>query len=138
MAEVVGRDSRERVIRNPALRDRRSEYRRWFATRDAGLAHPEKVMLCRHAAPTRHLPLIVRGQEAGCVEALDRLNVPLNSTRDYAGGVLRDNNYAFGNGVIGLALKARRSSASCGTKAGRDGQSPSSTVSSAVRPQTPP
>jgi hypothetical protein len=103
-----------------------------------GLAHPEKVMLCRHAAPTRHLPLVVRGQEAGCVEALDRLNVPLNSTRDYAGGVLRDNNYAFGNGVIGLALKARRSSASCGTKAGGDGQSPSSTVSSAVRPQTPP
>jgi hypothetical protein len=103
-----------------------------------GLTHPEQVKLFRDAAPTRHLPLVVRGKEAGCVEALDRLNVPLNSTRDYAGGVLRDNNYAFGNDVIGLALKARRSSASCGTKAGGDGQSPSSTVSSAVRPQTPP
>jgi hypothetical protein len=85
-----------------------------------GLAHPEKVVLYRHAAPTRHLPLIVRGKEAACIEALDRLTVPLNSTRDDAAAVLRDNNYAFGNDVIGPALKARRSSASYGTKAGGD------------------
>ena len=86
-----------------------------------GLTHSEKVTLRRHAAPTRHLPLIVCGKEVGCVEALDRLNVPLDSTRDYAAGVLRENNYAFGNDVIGLALKARRSSASYGTKVGVNG-----------------
>jgi hypothetical protein len=73
-----------------------------------GLTHPEKVVLCRHAAPTRHLPLVVRDRDAGCVEALDRLNVSLDSTRDDAASVLRDNNYAFGNDVIGRALKARR------------------------------
>jgi RecA-family ATPase len=86
-----------------------------------GLAHPEKVVLCRHAAPLRHLPLMIRGKEAECANALDRLNVPLDSTRDDAASVLRDNNYAFGNDVIGRAVKARRSSASHRTKASMDG-----------------
>ena len=47
-------------------------------TRDKGrgLSHPEKVMLHRHATPTRHLPVIHDGKQGECVEALDRLRVP--------------------------------------------------------------
>jgi hypothetical protein len=81
-------------------------------TRDKGrgLGHPEKIMLRRHAAPTRHLPGIAEGKQAACIDALDRLNVPLAAGRDDAAKVLRDNNYRFRNEVIGPALIARRSS----------------------------
>ncbi|MDT5046330.1 MAG: hypothetical protein QOG75_2183, partial [Mycobacterium sp.] len=52
-------------------------------TRDKGrgLGHPEKIMLRRHAAPTRHLPGIAEGKQAACIDALDRLNVPLAAGR---------------------------------------------------------
>lgn len=88
-----------------------------------GLTHPEKVMLRRHAAPTCHVPIIAHGngKEAECVEALDRLKVPLDATRDYAARVLRDTNYRARNNVIGPALDARRASASHGTKGLGDG-----------------
>jgi hypothetical protein len=56
-----------------------------------------------------------------CIEALDRLNVPLEASRDDAANVLRDNNYRFRNEVIGPALNARRSSASHGTNGVGDG-----------------
>ncbi|MBV8177219.1 MAG: hypothetical protein JOY55_23540 [Mycobacterium sp.] len=80
-----------------------------------GLSHPEKISLRRHAAPTCHLPVVDRSKEAECIEALDRLNVPLNSSRDDARNILRVNNYKFRNDVLGAALKARRSSAHDGT-----------------------
>jgi hypothetical protein len=86
-----------------------------------GLSHPENLLLRRHTAPTRHLPVVAEGKEAECIEALDRLNIPLNSSRDDAARVLRENKYQFGNGVIGPAFQARRSSASHGTKGGGDG-----------------
>ena len=80
MAEVVGRDDVDVAW---IMKSNGSEVT-LVRDKGRGLAHPEAVGSC---SPTRHLPLVVRGQEAGCVEALDRLNVPLNSTRDYAGGV---------------------------------------------------
>jgi RecA-family ATPase len=86
-----------------------------------GLSHPEKIVLRRHAAPTRHLPLGAEGKQGECIEALDRLNVPLDSRRDDARDVLRDNGYRFRNEVIGTALNARRSSPSHGTNCGGDG-----------------
>jgi hypothetical protein len=52
---------------------------------------------------------------------LDRLNVPLDASREDAANVLHDNNYKFRNEVIGPALTARRSSASQGTDSRRDG-----------------
>lgn len=81
-------------------------------TRDKGrgLSHPEKVMLRRHATPTRHLPVIHDGKQGECVEALDRLRIPLDSSRDDAASILRSNGYQFRNDLIGVALKARRSS----------------------------
>ncbi len=75
-----------------------------------GLCHPEKVMLRRQAAPTRHLPLIHDGKQGECLEALERLHVPLDSSRDEAASILRQNGYRFRNDVVGAALKARRSS----------------------------
>jgi RecA-family ATPase len=86
-----------------------------------GLSHPEKIMLRRHAAPTRHLPVVAEGKQAECIEALDRLNVPLDMGRQDARIVLRDNNYGFRNDILGAALKARRSSPSHGTTAVGDG-----------------
>jgi hypothetical protein len=68
------------------------------------------MMLRRHAAPTRHLPVIHDGKEGECLEALDRFQVPLDSTRDEAARILRDHGYQFRNEVLGPVLKARRSS----------------------------
>lgn len=75
-----------------------------------GLSHPERVVLRRHAAPTRHLPVSLGGKHGECIEALERLDVPLHSSRDEAASILRDNGYQFRNDLIGAALKARRSS----------------------------
>jgi RecA-family ATPase len=75
-----------------------------------GLSHPEKVMLRRHAAPTRHLPVVRDGKQGECLEALDCLDVPLDSSRDEAARILRANGYQFRNEVLGRVLKARRSS----------------------------
>ena len=91
--------------------------------RDKGrsVAHPEKISLRRHAGPTCHLPVVAEGKQAQCIEAMDRLNIPLDASRDHAANVLRDNNYEFRNEVIGPALTARRSSASHGTSHRGDG-----------------
>jgi AAA domain len=86
-----------------------------------GLSHPDKILLRRHPAPTGHLPVIAEGKQAACIDALDRLRVPLDAGRDDAAKVLRDNNYRFRNEVIGPALIARRSSASHGTTTAGDG-----------------
>jgi RecA-family ATPase len=75
-----------------------------------GLSHPEKVLLRRHTAPTRHLPVIHDGKQGECIEALQRLDVPLDSSRDEAARILRENGYPCRNDVVGAALKARRSS----------------------------
>lgn len=80
-----------------------------------GLHHPEKVELYRHQKPLRHLPAVAGGKVGECLEALDRLGVPLNTTRDEAASILRTNSYQFSNGVVGAALKARRPSPSSGT-----------------------
>ncbi|TDO14622.1 AAA domain-containing protein [Mycobacterium sp. BK086] len=77
-----------------------------------GLDHPEKIYLRRHANPTRHLPATANDKLAECIEALDKLHVPLEASRDVAGTALRTSGYSFRNDVIGPALKARRSSAS--------------------------
>jgi RecA-family ATPase len=81
-------------------------------TRDKGrgLGHAEKIMLRRHAAPTCHLPVISNDKHSECVAALDRLDVPINSSRDDAAKILRANAYQFRNEVVGAALKGRRSS----------------------------
>jgi len=75
-----------------------------------GLSHPEKILLRRHAAPTRHLPVIHDGKQGECIGALDRLEVPLDSSRDEAARILRENGYPCRNDIVGAALKARRSS----------------------------
>jgi hypothetical protein len=91
--------------------------------RDKGrsLAHPEKVTLRRHTNPTCHLPVVAEGKQAECVEALDRLKVPLHTSRDDAAKLLRDNGYKVRTGDVSPALKARLSSPSLGTDSGRDG-----------------
>lgn len=80
-------------------------------TRDKGrgLSHPEQVRLCRHSAPTCHLPTVVGGKDVECVEALDRLGLPLGVTRDDAATELRMQGYQFANAVIGAALKLLKS-----------------------------
>jgi hypothetical protein len=44
-----------------------------------GLSHPEKITLRHHAVPTCHIPVIEGGKHRECIEALDRLNVPLDA-----------------------------------------------------------
>lgn len=78
-------------------------------------------MLRRHAAPTCHLPVVDRSKEAECIEALEMLGVPVDSSRDEAGNILRRNGYRFRNDVLGPALRSRRSSAPHGTNDLRDG-----------------
>jgi RecA-family ATPase len=75
-----------------------------------GLSHSEKIMLRRHTAPTRHLPVLAEGKQGECIGALDRLEVPLDSSRDEAARILRENDYPCRNDIVGAALKARRSS----------------------------
>lgn len=75
-----------------------------------GLSHPEKIVLRRHAAPTRHLPVIREGKQGECIEALERLDVPLDASRDEAARILRENGYQFRNDVVGAARKVRHSS----------------------------
>ncbi|OBJ26878.1 hypothetical protein A5620_05465 [Mycobacterium colombiense] len=81
-------------------------------TRDKGrgLSHPEKVVLRRHAAPTRHRPVVREGKQGECIEALERLDVPLDASRDEAARILRENGYRFRNEVVGAARKTRRPS----------------------------
>jgi AAA domain len=86
-----------------------------------GLGHPDKIMLRRHAAPMRHLPVINGGKDGECIEALERLDIPLDSSRDAAASVLRANGYSFRNETVGAALKARRSSPPEGTTGRGDG-----------------
>jgi hypothetical protein len=85
-----------------------------------GLSHPEKLVLRRHAAPTRHLPVVSEDKQAECIEALDRLNVALDCTRDEAAKILRANGYKVRTGDVGPALKARLSSPSQGTESTQD------------------
>lgn len=75
-----------------------------------GLGHPERILLRRHASPTCHLPVIDGTKHGECIEALERLNVPVDSSRDESASILRANGYRFRNEVVGAALKARRSS----------------------------
>jgi hypothetical protein len=53
-----------------------------------GLHHPEKVQLIRHQKPLRHLPAVAGGKTGECVDALDRLGMPPNTTRDESAEVL--------------------------------------------------
>ncbi len=89
MAEVVGRDDVDVAW---IMKSNENEVT-LVRDKGRGFALPEKVMLCHHAAPKRHLPLVVRGQEAGCVEALDRLYVSLIPRDEAAKSVLRDSGY---------------------------------------------
>jgi len=75
-----------------------------------GLSHPEKIVLRRHAAPMRHLPVVRDGKNRECIEGLERLGVPVDASRDEAARTLREHGYQFRNEVVGAALKARRSS----------------------------
>jgi len=106
--------------------------------RGVGHLHPEKIALRRHADPTRQLSVVGEGKQAQCIEALDRLNIPLHATRDDAAYRLRAQGYFFSNETIAAALKYRRSSASDRTATDEDRVKAQSTYSSLVRPRTPP
>jgi hypothetical protein len=73
-------------------------------TRDKarGLGHPQKVMLRVQAAPARHLPLAAQSKQTECIEALNRLNIPTDATRDDAANLPRANNYKFRNKLLVL------------------------------------
>lgn len=77
-----------------------------------GLGHPEKIELHRHSQPLRHLPIRVVSKLDDCIEAMNRLDVRVNASRDEAAETLRLSGYRFSNSVIGEALKARRPSPS--------------------------
>lgn len=79
--------------------------------RGTGIEPPAKVLLCRHAAPARHPPVIRDGKQGECIEALERLDVPLDASRDEAARTLRaENGYQFRNAVVHAARDARHSS----------------------------
>ena len=83
-----------------------------------GLGHSAKVELRRHSNPLRHLLVSdsTRSTDAStageCIRALNRLDVPLATTRADARAILEANRYRFSNAALGEALKARRPSAS--------------------------
>ncbi|MUL49269.1 AAA family ATPase [Mycobacterium sp. CBMA293] len=92
-------------------------------TRDKGrgTSYPESLVLRRHNTPLRHLPVLAKGRQTECVEALDQLEAPADISRDDAGRLLRSHGHRFNNTDIGAALVARRSSTSNGTNTPPDG-----------------
>jgi hypothetical protein len=81
-----------------------------------GVGHPEKLELRRHTKPLPHLPVRAGSKVDECIEAMEKLGIPPDATRDEAGDTLRGHGYRFGNSLLGPALKARRPSPPLGRR----------------------